>query len=242
MRQFLRYLALALVLLTVALVSALTTMRLAIHGREVPVPKLVGLTPGEAERQAVAHGLLFSVESRYFSGDVPAGRIISQAPQPGAKVRRGSRVRVAESLGAQRIITPNVLGQSTRAAEINVRRRGLELGSVAVAHIPGLPEDQVVAQSPAPNTTAITPKLSVLVNAPAEAAAYVMPELVGQPLGEAVKSIQGAGMKVGGVTFMPALVYPQGASAPLPGTITKQTPAPGQKVMAGTVVALEVAK
>src|SRR5512146_703260 len=98
MRQFLRYLALALVLIMVALVSALTAMRMAIHGREVAVPKLVGLTPAEAERQAVSNGLLFAVESRFYSTEVPAGRISSQVPQAGAKVRRGSRVRVAESL------------------------------------------------------------------------------------------------------------------------------------------------
>ena len=34
-------LLLALVLLTVALISALTAMQLAIHGREVAIPKLV---------------------------------------------------------------------------------------------------------------------------------------------------------------------------------------------------------
>ena len=42
MRQFFRMLLLALVLLTVALVSALTAMRFAIHGREVMIPKTGG--------------------------------------------------------------------------------------------------------------------------------------------------------------------------------------------------------
>jgi len=36
-------LLLALVLLTVALISALTAMQLAIHGHEVAIPKLVGM-------------------------------------------------------------------------------------------------------------------------------------------------------------------------------------------------------
>ena len=52
MRKFFRMLLLALVLLTVALVSALTAMRFAIHGREVTIPKLVGMTPLEASRNA----------------------------------------------------------------------------------------------------------------------------------------------------------------------------------------------
>src|SRR5258708_930650 len=45
MRQFFRMLLLALVLMTVALISALTAMQLAIHRREVTIPKLVGMSP-----------------------------------------------------------------------------------------------------------------------------------------------------------------------------------------------------
>jgi len=54
MRQFFRMLLLALVLMTVALISALTAMRLAIHGREVAIPKVVGMSPAEAERAGAA--------------------------------------------------------------------------------------------------------------------------------------------------------------------------------------------
>ena len=42
MRNLLRYFFMTLVLLIVALLSALTAMRLAIHGREVAVPEQLG--------------------------------------------------------------------------------------------------------------------------------------------------------------------------------------------------------
>ena len=58
MRQFFRMMLLALVLVTVALISALTAMQFAIHGREVAIPRLVGMTPGEAERAGAALGLI----------------------------------------------------------------------------------------------------------------------------------------------------------------------------------------
>src|ERR1700730_17785252 len=103
MRQFFRMLLLALVLMTVALVSALMAMRLAIHGREVTIPKLVGMTPLEAERLGAASGLQLVVEREFYSPDVPEGKIMTQMPLPGAKVRRGWSVRVARSLGPQRI-------------------------------------------------------------------------------------------------------------------------------------------
>ena len=50
MKSAIRFAMLALILVIVAMVSALTAMRLAIHGQEVEVPPLVGLGPAEAER------------------------------------------------------------------------------------------------------------------------------------------------------------------------------------------------
>ena len=99
-------LLLALVLMTVALISALTAMRLAIHGREVTIPKLVGMSPLEAERAGAASGLLVVVERQFYSADIPEGRIMTQMPPPGTKVRRGWSIRVAQSLGPQRVTIP----------------------------------------------------------------------------------------------------------------------------------------
>ncbi len=240
MRTVLRYALLGLVLLTVMLVSALTAMRLAIHGREVAVPELVGLTPTDAEPVALRNGLLLQVENRLFSTDVPEGRIISQTPQPGTRVRRGWRVRVAESLGPQRAVIPSVVGQSPRAAELNLQRRGLEVGTVAVAHLPGLPPDQIVAQSPPPNARGVTsPSINLLVTAPQEEPQYVMPDFVGRPFAEAAKAIADAGLKLGTVKPVNG-----GGGKPTPtatAIILHQTPAAGQRITAGATISFEVA-
>src|SRR5229473_6730917 len=89
MRSLLRFLWMALVLLIIALVSALAAMRLAIHGREVTVPDLRGKGPIEARRVADETGLAAQVESNYYSPTVPEGRVLSQMPAAGAVVRRG---------------------------------------------------------------------------------------------------------------------------------------------------------
>src|SRR6202158_5031063 len=130
MRQFFRMLLLALVLMTVALISALTAMQLAIHGREVTIPKLVGMSPLEAERAGAASGLLVVIERQFYSPDIPEGRIMTQMPPPGTKVRRGWSIRVAQSLGPQRVAIPDVTGGSEGGAEVNIRGRGVRLGSV----------------------------------------------------------------------------------------------------------------
>src|SRR5258708_35541525 len=92
MKSFLRFAILALVLVTVALVSALTAMRFAIHGQEVAVPALVGLAPAEAERAVAGMGLQIEIERQYYSPQIPEGKIMSQLPLPGTKVRRGGAV------------------------------------------------------------------------------------------------------------------------------------------------------
>ena len=250
MRQFFRMLLLALVLMTVALVSALTAMRLAIHGREVTIPKLVGMSPLEAERAGAASGLLVVVERQFYSADIPEGRIMTQMPPPGAKVRRGWSIRVAQSLGPQRVAIPNVTGGSERVAELNIRRRGLGLGSVARVSLPDAPQDQVVSQSPPANASGVSaPKISLLVGDGPEPAIYVMPNLTGQPLGSAMLALQDAGIRVGKVSVLPpppfepqtAPVAPSAVSEPSAASmIVTQTPAPGQKIVAGSAVNFEV--
>src|ERR1700722_9506085 len=93
MRQFFRMLLLALVLMTVALISALTAMQLAIHGREGGIPNLAGLSPSEAERTGAASGLQIVVERQFYSPNIAEGRVMTQMPPPGTKVRRGWLVR-----------------------------------------------------------------------------------------------------------------------------------------------------
>ncbi len=257
MRRFFRLVLRFLVLVVVFLVSLLTAMRFAIHGREVPVPKLVGMTPPQAEQALANSGLVYIRENRYYSTEVPEGHILSQVPAPGEKVRRGWRVRVAESMGPQREVIPAVIGDSERAAELNIRRRGLDLGTVATVQIPDAPSDTVIAQSPPPNATGVTsPKISLLVAAPAEPQWFVMPNFIGQPLDSVVKSISSAGFKVGNIhTINPEPpvadssipMLPQPSPAPVAPTrsvavVVHQSPGPGQKIPAQALINLDVTR
>ena len=241
----------ALVLIVVAMVSGLTAMRFAIHGQEVAVPPLVGLTPTEAERAISGQGLQMSIERQYYSPQIPEGRIMSQLPLPGTKVRRGWQVRVAQSLGPTRVAVPDVTGQSEHAAELNIRRRGLDIASMAEVETTGIPADQVVGQNPMANAAQlVAPKINLLVSSGTEPQAYVMPSFVGQPLGSVSRTLQDAGFRLGNVSVPSIVEVPtdQAAGAvpappvePSPASIiVLQTPAAGQKVVAGTTVSFEV--
>ena len=238
--------------MTVALVSALTAMRFAIHGREVAIPKLVGMSPLEAERAGAASGLLVVVERQFYSADIPEGRIMTQIPPPGTKVRRGWAIRVAQSLGPQRVAIPDVTGGSERVAELNIQRHGLSLGSVARVNLMDAPPDQVISQSPPANASGVSaPKINLLISDGPEPPVYVMPNLTGQPLGSAMLALQDAGIKVGKVSVLPpplspfepqtGPVAPSAVSEPSAASmIVTQIPAPGQKVVAGSTVNFEV--
>jgi eukaryotic-like serine/threonine-protein kinase len=263
MRSAFRFALLALVLVIVAMVSALTAMQLAIHGQEVAVPPLVGLTPAEAERQVTGLGLQISIERQYYSPQIPEGRIMSQLPLPATKVRHGWQVRVAQSLGPTRVAIPDVTGQSEHAAELNIRRRGLDVASMAEVPTAGIPADQVLAQSPPANAAQVlAPKISLLVTTPAQPQAFVMPSFVGQPLGSVSRTLQDAGFRLGNVSVAaPAVAASADAANPsgVPGVpsapvappapvaepspasvIVSQVPPAGQKVVVGAVVSFEV--
>ncbi len=242
MRRFFGVVVRVLILLVVGMASALTSMRFAIHGREVQVPKLVGMTPSDAERAANANGLTLFRENRFYSSEVPAGKIISQLPTPGSVVRSGWRVRVAESLGPQTIVIPSLIGQSPRAAEINIRRRGLEMEGIATVVLPGAPADQVIAQSPAPNAKDVSsPKVGLLTTAPEGEKAYVMPELSGMTLGAASVAITDVGLKLGNVATAKSDQDPLIPAPPrTEPVIVRQSIPAGQKVLTGATVAVDV--
>jgi beta-lactam-binding protein with PASTA domain len=257
MRNLLRYCLMTLLLIVVALVSALTTMRLAIQVHEVRVPDLRNKTPAEAKRLAEQNGLAAQVESSYYSAVVPEGRVLSQTPVAGTLVRRGWQVGLALSLGPQRVTIPQVVGKSDRAAAISIAERGLQLSSTDNVQVAGAENGQVIAQDPPANATDVSaPKVSLLVAQFPSPEAFVMPSFIGQQLGSVTNTLHSAGFVVGKVTVAApssvpapsnttapaAQVVPPAApavptQAPSPASIVvSQEPAPGQKVLAGATI------
>jgi beta-lactam-binding protein with PASTA domain len=209
----------ALAMLTVALVSAYITMRFAIHGREVKVPNLTGLTLSDASKLTRSVGLRLTLEDRFYSPNTAPGHILAQYPAAGATVRRQWAVRVTESLGAQQVAIPNLLGQTERTASINIRRLGLELGAVARVAAPGEP-GVVIAQTPLPNAAGVDrPRVSLLLSEPEQAEspqAIVMPSLAGLTLAGASARTAAAGLRI---------VSAEDLNLPTPASAANATPA-----------------
>src|SRR5215813_6092094 len=253
MIRFFRFALVILLLCVVALLSAVTTMHFAIHGTEVSVPDFRGLTMADAMHKAASLKLNLSVDNRFYSAEMPAGRVLTQSLVLGTIVRREWRVRVIESLGPQRIAIPNVIGQPERAATIALRRAGLDLGNVA--HMPsiGASAGAVIAQNPAPDAEGVErSSLSLLVadNISASVDGIVMPDLSGQVFATAASAITRAGLRLAAPIDVSIsiptvasgdMAQAASASAP-PGTVISQVPLAGHRVDAGIPVQLTVAR
>ena len=255
MINFFRLVLAGLALAMAGLVSAVMTMHFAIHGAEVKVPDLSGLTVTEAVHRTANIGLNLGIDNKYYSVDVPAGRVLAQSPPPGAIVRREWRMRVTESLGPQRVAIPKVVGQQERVAAIEVRRLGLDLEETAEMPYSGAPPGTVIAQNPQQGAAGVErPSVSLLVSSPASipTTALVMPQFIGMPLATATGLIVRAGLKVGPVqnnydAAPPASDAPGSEMAPADtvdpaGTVLSQSPIAGHRVEPGTTVTLRVAQ
>src|SRR5437879_7823823 len=88
-----RIILLVFILASAAFLSAITAMRIAIHGREVTMRNLVGKNVSEASQMLQSRGLVLRVADRIYS-DQPINVVVRQTPTSGLlmKVDRKSVV------------------------------------------------------------------------------------------------------------------------------------------------------
>jgi len=212
------------VLIAVALISAVTTIRFTIHGHQETMPNLVGQSLEAGQRVANGLGLEIKIEGRVFNPQYPVNSIVSQVPGTGTRIKVGQHVHVLVSLGQPQLKVPDVVGASARAAQITAIQEGLTVGDVAAIHWPDSQVDQVVAQEPSASTTEVhSPALNVLVSLGSAPQFYECPDFVGRSLAEVRGILQKHGFKIGSTTLIPTTGTPVG-------NIVSQSPQPGSKI------------
>lgn len=249
--NFFRVASLLVLLLAIALLSAITTMHFAIHGAEVQVPALKGMTVTQARSETAGLGLNLIVDNRYYSGDVAAGHILTQSPAPGTVVRRTWRVRVAESLGPQQVQVPDTVGMSEQAAELSLRRSGLDVGPSAYLPDASVTAGTVLAQDPPAHAEDIAePTVSLLIAAPSDQQpdGWVMPDLIDLPAPTAEAALNKAGIKMAPLNYVDVPVAPVGSGEAMPQmpvkpeSVIAQSPAAGARVDQTVTVQLTVVR
>ncbi|MCG3159540.1 MAG: hypothetical protein JMDDDDMK_00529 [Acidobacteria bacterium] len=90
----------AALLASVFFLSAGTITYLAVRGRTVEVPNVVGKSKEAAREELDDAGLRMDVKSSAYNDKAPANTISDQSPSAGTTVKTGQIVRVSLSLGA----------------------------------------------------------------------------------------------------------------------------------------------
>src|SRR6201982_976105 len=159
------------ILASAAFLSAITAMRIAIHGREVTMPNLVGKNVSEANGMLRSRGLVLRVADRVYS-DSPINVVVRQTPPAGLLMKVSQQAHVVLSLGQRQLEIPLLEGNSLRASRIELLRAGLQVGEVSSLTLPAEPADTVMLQTPRPGAGASTPRVDVLVSSGPRATAY----------------------------------------------------------------------
>lgn len=218
-------------------IFAAAAMRLALKTRDVVVPPLNGKTVTEASGVLASEGLNLKVEeARRLDASVPAGRVVSQDPQPGVKTRRERSVKVWVSAGPRAASVPALVGESERTAQVRAQQDGLQLASIAEIRSADYTAGTVVAQNPAPQQTMPSgARIALLVNRGERGFTYVMPDLIGVNGDRAADLLRGRGFRVTVVGDHP---YP-GVPA---GIVLRQNPQGGFQIGPSDPISLEVSR
>jgi serine/threonine-protein kinase len=229
----LRMVLLAFILASAAFLSAITAMRIAIHGREVSMPNLVGKSVTDANSELRSRGLLLRVADRIYS-EQPINTVVRQTPPPGLLMKVSQQAHVVLSLGQRQLQIPPLEGNSLRVSRIELLREGLQVGEVSGLTLPDIPADTVVMQSPKPGAGAASPRVDVLVSQGPREEAFVMPHLIGLNTADAVRRLESAKL-ARKLNTLSAPQWPHGA-------VIDQTPTAGARLAASTTVELTIAE
>lgn len=223
---------LVFILAAAAFLSAITAMRIAIHGREVNMPNLVGKNVSEANNLLRSRGLVLRVADRLYS-ELPINVVVRQSPPPGMLMKVSQQAHVVLSLGQRQLQIPLLEGNSLRASRIELLRAGLQIGEVSGITTSDEPADSVILQTPRPGGGAATPRVDVLVSDGPREVAFVMPHLVGMSDNDAQHRLDVAGLRRK-VNYVAAPQWPHGA-------VIDQTPLAGRRITSSVTIELTVA-
>ncbi|MCP3978926.1 MAG: PASTA domain-containing protein [bacterium] len=210
-------------------------MRIEMSSTEVRVPDLAGLTLEEAGVAVEPQELVLQVVEQRNDPAVASGRVIQQVPPPQASVRRGRKIKLVMSLGGRIIPVPDMVGQASRALEIELRQQGLAPGEEAHAPSRAIPAGRVVAQVPPPGTPTVpNTRVHRLVSTGPADVAWVMPDLTGINRKVAESWVESSGFRRGTVRRVRMSRQPAG-------TVVGQLPLAGYPIRAKDVVELTIA-
>lgn len=192
------------------------------------VPTLTGTKASVAASALARLNLGLGKTTEDWSETVPAGVVLSQAPEPGTSVKRGATVALVVSKGRQPISVPVVTGKDRETAEAAITKAGLKAKRAPEVNSDTVPAGRVVSQSPAKGTLFRGDTVTITVSK--GPVMVEVPRVLGDPVKKAEKALRDLGFAV-------EVRRPLGTFFEL---VRDQSVAPGQKAPKGSLIILTV--
>ncbi|MFF7212016.1 Stk1 family PASTA domain-containing Ser/Thr kinase [Streptomyces sp. NPDC008238] len=202
-------------------------------GQFTRTPAVLGLPQAQAERQLRDAGLRVEVVEA-FDPTMTKGKVAATDPGTGERIRDNGTVTITVSKGPERVKVPGVVGEELAEAKRRLKAAGLSPGTVSREFSDEVPQGRVISTDPGSGASRRPDSAVSLVvskGAPVDA-----PDLVGQPLEDARRQLEDAGLRV---KVDPRQVFSDQADE---GAVAGQSPGANTRLAAGDTVTLTVSK
>jgi beta-lactam-binding protein with PASTA domain len=162
----------------------------------VVVPSINGLSVDQAREVLRSKDLLLTLQAELPDPDVPAGRVVGQAPLAGSRTPRGAAIQAIVSKGASAVAIPTLTGARPDDAVEQLRNRKLAPGRRREEASETVGAGLVIGTDP-PAGRLVSPEAEVTLIISTGSALKPVPKVLGFRLGKARKTLEDAGFKVG---------------------------------------------
>ncbi len=203
----------------------------------VQVPDVVGSTIEEAKSLAEQVGLEIEEENEgVYHSEVEKGKIISQYPRAGERVRQTRKITVTFSKGPRIIQAPDLLNKSLREVKIILGNEDIGLGSIEYEYNNQVARDIVISQSPAPGEELeVNHNIDLVLSQGPRPEMVTMPNLYGLLKNEALDKLNANNLIPGNITEIMTKRFKKGQ-------IAQQQYKPGEEIPKNSQVDLSVSK
>ncbi|MCU7493617.1 MAG: PASTA domain-containing protein [Bacteroidota bacterium] len=206
-----------------------------VSGREVVIPKVVGMDEKQAESLLSDSDLEAVVGGERYNEKFPKGAVIFQKPAAGATVKEGRRVFLFISSGVPLVKVPSLKGRNLRDAKLALERIELSLGDTTMVQSQS-PRGIIIDQQYYEGTEVQKgSRINITLSAGQQTAGVTIPDLLGKSLSEAEEILKENKLTLGKVNYQPSFSL-------LPNTVIDQYPSKDATVQEGATVDLFVTK
>lgn len=199
------------------------------------VPEVEKMFYDNASRALESSGLIIVKESDAFSSDVPVDYIISQNPQPGFQIIKGSKVKVVVSKGIETnniVKTPNIIGLSYEEAEKIISEAGLKISERSNEPSSIFDTGIVISQDPLPGNE-LKRDDGVKIKVSSGKNILIIPDVVGYDYSFVVSQLESMGLHV--------VSSKEPDMQLMPGKVIRISPEAGTEVNEGDLVNIYIA-